>query len=122
MPRWCTATSNTEDDVTAVVLALVRGAHIDVRVPAECATAHAALMDALVRIEEVVTEPGAAPPAALAPEDERLVALLAGGASIAEVAATLGYSRRTVQRRLAVVRGTLGASSNREAVILAQKR
>jgi DNA-binding NarL/FixJ family response regulator len=76
----------------------------------------------LVRIEEVVTEPGAAPPAALAPEDERLVALLAGGASIAEVAATLGYSRRTVQRRLAVVRQAFGASSNREAVILARRR
>ena len=79
-------------------------------------------MDALVRIEEVVTDPGAAPAAALAPEDERLVALLAGGASIAEAAATLGYSRRTVQRRLAVVRETLGASSNREAVILARRR
>ena len=111
-----------EGDVTAVVLALVRGAHIDVRVPAERTTARAALMDALARIDEVVTEPSPAAPAALAPEDEHLVALLAGGASIAEAAATLGYSRRTVQRRLSVVRRTLGASSNREAVILARRR
>ena len=59
---------------------------------------------------------------ALGSEDEALVALLVEGYSLAEAGAELGYSRRTLQRRLAHLRSALGASTNREAVIIATRR
>ncbi len=111
-----------DDDVAAVVLAILRGAAVDVHVPAARSGARAALLDALARIGSVVTarDPSASP--VLDSEDQRLVAVLAAGGSLEDAATALGYSRRTVQRRLVRLRKTVGAATNREAVIIATRR
>jgi DNA-binding NarL/FixJ family response regulator len=56
------------------------------------------------------------PLAALDREQRRLLELLAGGATLAEAAHAIGYSRRTVNRRLAAVRATLGMRTTAEAL------
>jgi DNA-binding NarL/FixJ family response regulator len=53
----------------------------------------------------------------LDPEQRRLLSLLGAGASLDEAAGSLGYSRRTVVRRLAEVRRALRVETNVEALI-----
>jgi DNA-binding CsgD family transcriptional regulator len=48
--------------------------------------------------------------------DERLVALVAAGRSAAETGRLLGYSRRTVERRLARLRAKVGVATTAELV------
>ena len=95
-----TGTVEDDGDVTAVVLALVRGASVDVCVPNGRDAERARLMDALARIDRIVTAADATTRPQLGSEDEALVALLVAGYSLAEAGAELGYSRRTLQRRL----------------------
>ena len=63
----------------------------------------------LARIDRIVTAPDATTRPRLGSEDEALVALLVAGYSLAEAGAELGYSRRTLQRRLGHLRRALGA-------------
>jgi DNA-binding CsgD family transcriptional regulator len=55
----------------------------------------------------------------LHPEEQRLLRLLAAGATLCEAAAALHVSRRTCARRLASAKAKLGAGSTVEAVLLA---
>ena len=108
-------TVESDDDVSAAVLAIVRGAAVRLTVPTEGLPAVAGLVDALRRLGlDVGTD--AAPEIPLADDDRRLLDLLGAGASIDEVARTLGYSRRTIQRRLEAARRHLGVATNREAI------
>jgi DNA-binding NarL/FixJ family response regulator len=106
-------------DVTATVLAVARGAGISVRVSAGRADTAAELVDALERLGRPITfdEPAVEGPTPLDADSRRLLDLLADGATLTEAAAALGYSRRTVQRRLEAARRQLGVRTNREAVI-----
>lgn len=103
------------EQLSEAVLAVARGADLDLTVASGAEPVLAALLDGLRRIGRQVGAPEEGLPA-LDPEDRRLVDLMADGRTAAEIAAILGYSRRTVQRRMERVRLTLGASSNREAV------
>lgn len=60
--------------------------------------------------------------AELGPEDEPLLALLAGGISVRELAERLGISQRGLQHRLARLRRRFGVSSTRELALLAARR
>ena len=53
----------------------------------------------------------------LTAEDERLLALLRAGHSQAQAAAALHYSSRTVKRRIAHIRRTLGVETTVEALL-----
>jgi DNA-binding NarL/FixJ family response regulator len=102
-----------EDEITAVVVALVRGAGIDVTADADCS---ASLIDALRRVATVEWT-DAAPPAPLDDIDVRILALLASGESVTDVATALRFSRRTLHRRLTAIRSALGVATNREAAV-----
>jgi DNA-binding NarL/FixJ family response regulator len=52
----------------------------------------------------------------LEPEQRRALELLAGGATLAEAGAALGWSPRTIGRRLAAARVALGVATTAEAV------
>jgi DNA-binding NarL/FixJ family response regulator len=106
-------------EVTAAVLAVARGAALAVHVPADRRQIAADLVEALERLGQpvVIDEPVAEGPTPLDADSRRLLDLLAGGATLNEAAAALGYSRRTVQRRLEAVRRRLGVRTNREAVV-----
>jgi len=58
----------------------------------------------------------------LHPADVQLLALLAGGATVRDIGSRLGYSARTVQRRLAGLRAEFGVATNREVVVAAGLR
>ena len=120
-PVVVTGSVENDADLTAVVLAAARGALLDVEVPAGPGPALPALLEGLGQVGRPVAPagPGRHP---LSPEDAELVALLAAGATVTEAAERLGYSRRTVQRRLAGLRRATGAGTNREAVLLAAGR
>lgn len=49
--------------------------------------------------------------------DRRLVRRLAAGATVTQISDELGYSRRTIQRRLTRLRATLGVASTDEVVV-----
>jgi len=53
----------------------------------------------------------------LSTEDEQLLALLRAGHSQAEAAAALHYSSRTIKRRIARIRSTLGVETTVEALL-----
>jgi LuxR family quorum sensing-dependent transcriptional regulator len=55
----------------------------------------------------------------LDPLELRVLELLAAGRTITEIAKTVGYSRRTIQRRLVETRKRLGVATNAEALIVA---
>ncbi|MBV9950599.1 MAG: response regulator transcription factor [Acidimicrobiia bacterium] len=106
-------------DVTAAVLAVARGAAIDVQVPPERPDTATDLLEALERLGGTieVVEPVVEGPTALDTDSRRLLDLLADGATLTEAATALGYSRRTVQRRLEGLRRQLGVRTNREAIV-----
>lgn len=56
------------------------------------------------------------PETSLSDEDVRVLELLSEGLSVAEVAAELSYSERTVKRRISAVVESLGAKNRTEAV------
>ena len=51
--------------------------------------------------------------------ERRVLERLAAGNTIAEAAADVGYSRRTIERRLVEARRRLGVGSNAEALLVA---
>jgi DNA-binding CsgD family transcriptional regulator len=55
-------------------------------------------------------------------EQRRLLALLGGGLSVAEAARRMHLSLRTAERRLAEARASLGAATNAEAVLRAERQ
>src|SRR5437899_2107313 len=61
--------------------------------------------------------PVSVPAAALEPDRRRLLALLAGGATVDEAARQLHVSRRTAQRWLAQIRSSLGVATTAAAVV-----
>ena len=57
----------------------------------------------------------------LEPVARRIFDLLAAGFSITDVAAEIGYSRRTIERRTADARRRLGVATNVEALLVLRK-
>jgi DNA-binding CsgD family transcriptional regulator len=111
----CTGTIRIRGDVEAAVLAAARGAGVLVAVVDEAQRA---------RLFADLDHVGAAgfwrrreqPLAALDCEQRRLLELLAEGSTLDQVAEALSYSRRTVNRRLAAIRATLGVRTTAEAI------
>jgi DNA-binding NarL/FixJ family response regulator len=60
-------------------------------------------------------------PSRLAPEERRLLGLLAGGATLTEAAGLLNVSRRTCSRRLTAVKAKLGTPTTVQAVLAASR-
>lgn len=80
------------------------------------------LIDDLRRLGPVDHRMGRAQAAPDIPSEARaILGLLAEGESLGEAAATLGISRRTADRRLAVARQALGAKRTTEAVARARR-
>lgn len=119
-PRAGTATVVTgvvadETDAAAAVLAVLRGHGAVLHGLADRATLDR-LLDDLRRLGPVDHRlPSGGP--SLSPEDDELLDLLADGATLEEAAATLHLARRTVDRRLARIRSTLGVATTVEAVV-----
>jgi DNA-binding NarL/FixJ family response regulator len=61
--------------------------------------------------------PATVPANALEPDHRRLLAFLAGGATVDEAAGELHVSRRTAQRWLAEIRSNLGVETTAAAVV-----
>lgn len=55
---------------------------------------------------------------ALSPREQEILVALAGGATVAAIAATLGIAADTVETHIRNLRGKLGASSRLEAVVI----
>jgi DNA-binding CsgD family transcriptional regulator len=117
----CVAEITDRQDVEAALLLAVRGAGI---VAWTASREHAAeLYDGLSRLGAVeLVSADARPAEDLAPDQLRMLELLADGATQVEVADRLGWSRRTVTRRLAEARQILGAQSTAQAVVLWRRR
>jgi len=103
-------------DVSRVALARMRGAALDVALACDDAV-ETELIEMLERTggARVVTEAVGT----LDATDVELLALLAGGATVRDIGSRLGYSARTVQRRLAALRRQFGVATNREVVVAA---
>lgn len=113
----CVSEVKDRQMVEAALLLAVRGAGI---VAWTESREHAAeLYDGLSRLGQVeLVSADARPTDGLAPDQLRMLELLAEGATQVEVADHLGWSRRTVARRLAEARHTLGAQSTAQAVVV----
>ncbi len=114
-----TGTVTGGDDVAAVVLASARGAQIVARLPDD-ARLTADLVDSLQRVGtvEMLGTGATRPRLMLDPLALRIFDLLAAGFAISEIAAEVGYSRRTIERRLADARRRLGIATNVEALLV----
>jgi DNA-binding NarL/FixJ family response regulator len=116
-----TGVVRSRDDAARAVLAAVRGARIAVCLPDDARTT-AFLIDGLRRVGPLECVAGldrATERSSLSDLELRLLELLAAGNTIAEAAATVGYSRRTIERRLVEARRRLGVGSNAEALLVA---
>jgi DNA-binding NarL/FixJ family response regulator len=116
-----TGVVGSRDAAAHAVLAAVRGARLAVRL-SDDARVTAFVIDGLRRVGPLElaasqNENGDRP--TLSDLERRLLELLAEGNTIAEAAATVGYSRRTIERRLVEVRRRLGVGSNAEALLVA---
>ena len=107
-------------DVSLVALARLRGAALDVGVQCADSVVAAELIDMLERTGGVRVVAERLPTTKA--DDIELLALLSDGATVREIGARLGYSTRTVQRRLAALRRELGVGTNREVVLAAGLR
>ncbi len=114
-------TIHTAADAAAALVAALAGQGLVARVLASRDTVDR-LIDDLRRLGPVdhrMGRAGAAPD--IAPEARAILGLLAEGQSLGEAAATLGISRRTADRRLAMGRHALGAKRTTEAVARARR-
>jgi DNA-binding NarL/FixJ family response regulator len=103
------------DDTTPVFLAATRGLQVVVCVPdAQLATVLEQTLDRLGGFRWF--DPAGEPADRLSAEEHAIVAALAAGASGEDARQRLGFSRRTLSRRLATIRSTLGVSTTAEAV------
>ena len=111
------------DDVAVAVLGATRGARIIARLPDD-ARLTADLVDSLQHVGAVdVLAPHAPDPRGmLDPVAVRIFDLLAAGFSIAEVALEIGFSRRTIERRVGDARRQLGVATNVEALLVLRNR
>lgn len=101
----------------AAVLAAAHGAAV-IAIVDHSAPAAARLHEDLRRIGPVEVRRRPAPGPALTDEQRRLLALVAGGATLAEAARSVHVSRRTAVRRLAGARRILGVATTAEAAAL----
>lgn len=117
----CVAEVADRQAVEAALLLAVRGAGI---VAWTSSTEHAAqLYDGLSRLGTVeIPDERSSATGDLDPDQLRMLELLADGATQVEVAERLGWSRRTVTRRLAEARRTLGAQTTAQAVVAWRRR
>ncbi len=113
----CAGAVRRPADVTTALAAAARGAGVIVEVERN-GPLRERLFEDLGRLGVVTIDHGeAGRPAPLAAEQRSLLELLAGGATLDEAARALGYSRRTVDRRLAAARVALGARTTTEALL-----
>jgi DNA-binding NarL/FixJ family response regulator len=115
----CAGVIATFDDVSAALLAAVRGAGVVARTEPGSEPTHRLReeLSSLGPIEERARRHGDA--AELTPEQIELCRLLGRGLSLADAATQLHLSRRTAFRRLADVREALNVETTREAVLIA---
>ena len=114
-------TVGTAADAAAALVAALAGQGLVARTPAPRDVVDR-LVDDLRRLGPVdyrVGRAGAVPD--IAPQARALLGLLAEGQSLGEAAATLGISRRTADRRLAMGREALGTKRTTEAVARARR-
>ena len=114
----CTGVVRDAAEAGAAVLAAARGAGLVVGLQAPDEVTDR-LFEDLRRLGHVELREGSASPSpadALEPEQRVLLGLLASGYTLDEVAEQLSYSRRTVSRRLAAARATLGVETDAEAI------
>ena len=112
----CSGVVSRAPDVAATLMAAARGAGVVVAVQPGSALRER-LFDDLSRVGSVTLRHARRDPlAGLQPEQRELLQLLANGANLDEAARALSYSRRTVDRRLAAVRATLGARTTAEVL------
>lgn len=107
-----------EDDLGAAVSAALAGSPVLAVVPGGGLLADR-LFDDLRRIGDAELDPP--DPVVLSAEGERLLELLAAGATVSGAAATLHLSRRTATRRLTSICRRYGVSSVAEAVLRYQR-
>jgi DNA-binding NarL/FixJ family response regulator len=102
------------------VLAAVGGARlvIDCVAPREVVDQ---LCDDLRRLGRLEHRVGAPTPSPLAPEEQALLALLLGGATLGQAAQALHIARRTADRRLASARAALGVETTPAAMAAAAR-
>ena len=106
----------TLEDVERVLLARHRGATLRVTIDAAATNdVRVGLLDGLHRSGGFSTSRGNP---VLDERQRRLVQLMAEGYSIAEAATAMHFARRTLERDLQRLRSALGASNNRQAVLL----
>jgi DNA-binding NarL/FixJ family response regulator len=115
----CCGVVATFDDVSAALLAAVRGAGVIARVEpgAEPTLRLREELGSLGPLEERARRHGDAGELSL--EQRELCRLLGLGLSLADAATQLHLSRRTAFRRLAEVREALNVETTREAVLIA---
>jgi DNA-binding NarL/FixJ family response regulator len=119
LPQLVTGAVHTTDDASNALFAAARGAQVAVLLPDDL-RAGAFLLDGLTRVGPVRMLGSRAPvDELLDPLELRVLELLAAGRTITEIAKTVGYSRRTIQRRLVETRKRLGVATNAEALIVA---
>jgi DNA-binding NarL/FixJ family response regulator len=108
---------STFEDVAVTIAAAYRGHAIVARLDAASPTLRAVLLDSFGRLGQVeLRERGRTPMPRLTTLQRRMLDDLARGATIADLAAEEGLSRRTVELRLAQARASLGAHTTAEAV------
>jgi DNA-binding NarL/FixJ family response regulator len=115
----CCGRVTTFDDVSAALLAAVRGAGVVARVDAGAEATHRLRdeLGSLGPIEERARQHGDVTELTL--EQVELCRLLGQGLSLTDAATQLHLSRRTAFRRLADVRIALNVETTREAVLIA---
>jgi DNA-binding NarL/FixJ family response regulator len=114
----CVGVVRSREDLEAALVCAARGVWVVAAAPDE------ALLVELFRdlrrlgpVEHWTSSAKAAPANPLDPDQEALLQLLAGGASVAEAATRLFLSQRTAERRLAAARRSLGVGTTAEAVV-----
>ena len=103
-----------ESDAARALVGLLRGAELVVWLDPDAPCCDAFLDDA--RRVGAIEEIAPAPRITLTEEQETVLHLLCDGATVAEIASSMYWSRRTTDRRVAALREALGVHSNAELV------
>ena len=105
LPLTCVAEVAGDDDVTAALMAALRGADLAIVVAADLGD-----VDRFDDESSTTVSP-------LSPDQQQILTLLAQGASLPAIAEQLFLSLRTTERRLSAARRLLGAQTTAEAVL-----
>jgi DNA-binding NarL/FixJ family response regulator len=117
LPLACVAEVATEADATAALVAAIRGADLAVSV-ADDVPGRERFIDDLHRLCQVSWfDSTVAEPSALSADQQQVLALLAAGASLPDIADQLFLSLRTTERRLSAAKRLLGVRTTAEAVL-----